>query len=68
MAARKKCPICGSTSVRVESPAEYPYDHVGLSNVVLKGGVETTRCQNCGNVTTLVNDEQQLLQVLGLAL
>ena len=68
MAAKKRCPICGSTEVRVESPPEYRYDHVGLSNVVLKGGVKTTHCQTCGNVTTLVNDEQQLLQVLGLVL
>ncbi len=69
MTSEKRCPVCRSTAVRVELPSEYAYDHCGLSHVILTGkGVKITHCANCGHETTLVEDEQQLLQVLGLGL
>ena len=69
MTSEKRCPVCRSTAVRVELPSEYADDHCGLSHVILTGkGVKITHCANCGHETTLVEDEQQLLQVLGLGL
>jgi transcriptional regulator with XRE-family HTH domain len=69
MASRKLCPVCSSQNIRVEYPPEYNYEDAGLSGVVLRGrGVQITRCGDCGNETSLVRDEQQLLQVLGLSL
>jgi DNA-binding XRE family transcriptional regulator len=51
----------------VEYPDEFAYEHVGLEGLVLRGqGVEVASCDECGNETTLVHDEQQLLQVLGV--
>lgn len=70
MAAKKRCPVCGSGDVRVESPSTYEYENSGLSNVVLMGQgiVRITHCESCKNVTTVVRAEQQLLQVIGLGL
>ena len=70
MATKKRCPICGAGQVRVESPSRYSYEHSGLSDVILMGQgiVKITHCDNCENITTVVRDEQQLLQVLGLGL
>lgn len=70
MTSRKRCPICGSTDVHVDSPSEYAYEHSGLPNVILQGPgiVRITTCENCDHVTTVVRDEQQLLQVLGMML
>ena len=70
MATKKRCSICGSGEVRVESPSQYKYEHSGLSNVILlgQGIVKITHCDNCENTTTVVRDEQQLLQVIGLGL
>lgn len=69
MARHKTCPVCGSRNVEVEYPREFAYENVGLDGLVLRGrGVEITACGECGNDTTLVHDEQQLLQVVGLIL
>ena len=69
MARRTRCPVCNSRNVRVEHPREFAYEHVGLSGLVLRGkGVEVTFCGDCGHETTLVHNEQQLLQVLGVIL
>jgi DNA-binding transcriptional regulator YiaG len=69
MARRTRCPICSSRNVRVEHPCEFAYEHVGLDGLVLRGkGVEVTFCSECGHETTLVSDEQQLLQVLAVGL
>ncbi|RKZ11825.1 hypothetical protein DRQ53_08560 [bacterium] len=70
MPAKKRCPICGSEDVSTESPSEYLYEHSGLSNVVLVGPgiVRITHCENCGQEMTVVRDEQQLLQAIGLGL
>lgn len=69
MAKTTKCPICNSSEVQVKYPAEFNYENMGLSNVVLTGsGVVTTKCQSCSHSTTGVTDEQQLLQVLALAI
>lgn len=67
---RKRCPVCGSMSVSVETPSEYRYSDCGLSDVVLygSGGVVVTKCADCHNTTTMVRQEQQLLQSLGLVL
>ena len=49
--------------------ADLLYEHAGLSRVVLVGrGVEVVDCPACGLRVERVADEQQLLQVLGLAL
>lgn len=70
MATKKRCPVCGSVKARVESPSEYKYEHSGLSNVILigRGIVRIASCDNCEHVTTVVRDEQQLLQAIGLGL
>lgn len=70
MAVNRRCPVCGSGKIKVESPSEYHYDHCGLSNVTLvgRGAVRIVHCRECGHVTTTVRDEQQLLQSLGLIL
>lgn len=66
MAAREKCPVCCSADIRVQTPSPYHYEHAGLSNVVLVGGVTVTECASCGSVVTRVEKEPQLLEVLGL--
>lgn len=70
MAAKKRCPMCGSGGVHVDSPSEYRYEHSGLANVILKGQgiVRIFHCKECENVTTVIRDERQLLQVIGLVL
>jgi DNA-binding transcriptional regulator YiaG len=69
MARRKTCPVCGSRNVVVEYPGEFAYEHVGLEGLVLRGrGVEVSSCGECGQETTLVHNEQQLLQALGVIL
>lgn len=69
MPAKKRCPACGSTGVRVERPSEYQYTNCGLSNIVLVGGgVHVVDCGKCGRTMTRVENEQQLLQVIGAAL
>ena len=69
MPRKNRCPVCGSTAVTVEHPTDYIYDHIGLSNVFLKGnGVTLTQCTDCQEGTSSVSEEQQLLQVLGLIL
>lgn len=67
MSVANRCPVCGSTRVSVKCPSEYRYDNAGLSGVTLVGdGVAVTRCRECDGTATVVRDEQQLLQVLGL--
>lgn len=67
MSAPSRCPVCSSVRVTVECPREYRYDNAGLAGVTLVGdGVAVTRCRECDSTTTVVRDEQQLLQVLGL--
>ena len=69
MTARKSCPACSSPDVRVERPAEFRYQNCGLSNVVLAGGgVQVVACNRCGSTSTRVENEPQLLQVIGAAL
>lgn len=69
MASRGKCPVCGSTNVRVEHPKQYLYDHCGLTGVHLIGkGVVVTECASCKETTTTILQEAQLLQVLGMAI
>lgn len=69
MPARKRCPLCGSMDVLVERPSEYRYTHCGLSDVVLAGrGVQVVTCGHCSITSTRVEDEPQLLQVIGAAL
>lgn len=69
MAIKKKCPACGSTKVRTEKPEEFHHDRLGLPGVVLLGnGVTLCHCENCGNTTTVVAQEQQLIQVVGLSI
>lgn len=61
------CPICGSSDVRVECPPRYALDHCGLSGVFLEGnGVVLTDCDACGEQTSTIRNEAQLLQCLGL--
>lgn len=67
MAVRKRCPVCGSADVRVESPSRYEYGYCGLSGVVLEGdAVALTECDKCGESTSTIHNEVQLLQVIGL--
>jgi transcriptional regulator with XRE-family HTH domain len=67
MPSNRKCLICSSRSALTERPANYRYEHIGLSNVFLVGKeVAITSCQKCGHVTTGINNELQLLDVLGL--
>jgi len=66
---KTRCPACGSTNVRIESPADYHYDHCGLTGVHLLGmGVVLTTCSACKQKTTTILQEAQLLQVLGMAI
>ncbi len=67
MPTKQKCPICRSPEAVTERPANYRYEHIGLSNVILVGReVAITSCRKCGHVTTGINNELQLLDVLGL--
>ncbi len=69
MATRKRCPVCGSNKVEFFYPAEYEYKECGLSGVILMGrGVRRSNCSDCGQKTTRIIMEQQLLQLIGLAL
>ncbi len=69
MVAMNRCPVCGSSDVAKEIPEAYRYTEAGLSGVTLIGrGVSVTRCRECRIVTTVVQDEQQLLQAIGLSL
>ena len=69
MASKTRCPACGSTNVRVETPRDYHYDHCGLTGVHLLGmGVVRTDCAACKEKTTTILQEAQLLQVLGMAI
>ena len=68
MASKDKCPVCQSPSAEIHFPAEYEYEECGLTGVVLVGrGVRKTRCPDCGSGTTRILHEQQLLQLIGLA-
>lgn len=68
--AKQHCPLCGSSNVTTETPSEYQYKESGLSYLWIrgKGGVTIVSCLDCNNTTTLVQREQQLLQVIGLGL
>jgi len=69
MAPNKKCPSCDSTEVRIEQPREFNYDRIGLSGVSLAGnGVTIFNCNNCKNKTTVIRQEQQLTQVIGISI
>lgn len=66
---KKLCPVCGSANVEFTFPPEYEYDACGVSGVFLVGnGVRRSNCSDCGNQATQVAHEQQLLQLIGLAI
>ncbi len=65
----RSCPICRSKEVNFEQPTEYRYDNCGLSRIILLGqGVVVARCASCGNTSTRIRNEPQLLQYLGMIL
>ncbi len=69
MPPKNKCPVCGSTNVRFEYPADYHYGHCGLTDIhLVGGGVVLTACAACHESTTMIVREAQLLQVIGLTL
>ena len=69
MASRQRCPVCGSPNARTERPPRYEYTYCGLSGVVLEGdAVVLTGCDHCGESTSMIQNEAQLLQVIGLAI
>lgn len=68
MSSKHRCPVCGSSNVRVENPKDFLYDHCGLTGVHLVGkGVIVTDCAACREKVTTVLQEAQLQQVLGMA-
>jgi DNA-binding XRE family transcriptional regulator/predicted RNA-binding Zn-ribbon protein involved in translation (DUF1610 family) len=69
MATKQKCPVCGAGDVTVTKPSEYKYDNCGLSGVVLLGeGVTIFDCGQCGNRATLIHNEVQLSQIIGMTI
>lgn len=66
---KNSCPVCGSGKVECSYPPEYEYNGCGISGVILIGrGVRRTACPDCGSQTTRIAHEQQLLQLIGLAI
>jgi len=67
---KSRCPVCGSTKVNKSTPDRFKYENCGLSDVVLIGedAVTITKCPDCEQTTTMIPQEQQLLQVIGLSL
>lgn len=69
LARTRTCPLCGSPEARFEHPARYEYDHCGLTGVFLEGNaVELTECDKCGEGTSMIYNEVQLMDYLGLVI
>ena len=68
MRMKATCPRCGSKSAQAEPVTEYRYNESGLPNVVLRGGVTRLSCPKCKGKYVSIHSEDQLLQVLAMAL
>lgn len=62
------CIRCQSNRLRITHPKRYHYPESGLDHVYLLGGVEISRCPDCGLHLITVHQELQLLQVIALGL
>jgi putative transcriptional regulator len=62
------CPNCASGKLAVRRPDTYRYREAGLDGIILRGGVTEIECATCGDAFVHVEKEQQLLQVIALAL
>jgi DNA-binding XRE family transcriptional regulator len=69
MTTTGRCPVCRNDSARVDHPADFIDPNLGLTGIRLQGeGVVTTECDACGNATTLVMNQLQLLESIALAI
>jgi DNA-binding XRE family transcriptional regulator len=60
------CPGCARPTIRWQLIDRYHYRECGLSNVYLIGGAHRGECSHCRETFYCIEDEFQVLQVIGL--
>lgn len=66
--SKAPCPLCGNSTLKITRPPVFQYRLSGLDNIYLHGGVTQMGCDECGESFTVIEAEQQLMEVIALGL